>query len=99
MEKSYVDGKPKWISKPEDSAFCVLSKAEMDAKTAEEIQAILKRQHICITDQFRPVLQFDAAGLATLGRLDKPVTVQGMAVILSFHSRSPSHYSRLLKAQ
>jgi hypothetical protein len=88
VECSYVDGKPKWMSRPEDSAFCVLSKHAMESKSGKEIQDILKDRHIYIIDQSQPLPQFDENALMTLGQLDKPIIMHGAVVSL----RTPIHF-------
>jgi hypothetical protein len=78
IKTRYVDGKPKLISMPSESAFCVMSKQEMEAKSVQEIHKILKDRHICITDQSHLPLGFDEDGLATLSQLDKSVVIHGI---------------------
>src|ERR1700676_1497155 len=79
MEKFYVDGKPKWLAEPDKSAFCVISKQEMKAKSTQEIHEILKNCHICVTDESPPPFVFDEDGLETLGGLDKSVVIHGIS--------------------
>jgi hypothetical protein len=74
----YKDGRPLWIACPEESAFCILSKQELENKSEQEIQEIFRRKHVVIHDQFEPTLAFDENGLKTLGDLYKSVTIQGM---------------------
>jgi ribosomal protein RSM22 (predicted rRNA methylase) len=66
------------MTSPEDSIFCILSKSEVDQKSAEELQNILRRKHIVVHDQFEPTLRFDEQGLSTLGDLQKLVTIHGV---------------------
>jgi hypothetical protein len=74
----YKDGRPLWMACPEESAFCILSKQELESKTDQEIQAIFRRKHVVIHDQFEPTLGFDERGLKTLGDLYKTVTIHGV---------------------
>jgi hypothetical protein len=67
VEGCYVDGKLKWMSRPDDSAFCILSKDEMEAKSEKAIQDILKDHRIYVIDHSQPLPQFDEHALATLG--------------------------------
>lgn len=82
VERFYVDGKPKWMSRPKDSAFCILSKHEMENKGAKEIQDILKHRHLYVVDQSKPMGQFNENALATLGPLDKSIIMHGMMISL-----------------
>lgn len=79
MEASYIDGLPAWKARPQDSDICILSKAEMDAKSPEEIQKILRHKHIYVEKDlnFKPKYGFDEEGLATLTQLDRPVIIHG----------------------
>jgi hypothetical protein len=74
----YKDGRPLWMACPEESAFCILSKQELENKSDQEIQAIFRRKHVVIHDQFEPTLAFDEKGLKTLGDLYKSVTIHGV---------------------
>lgn len=74
----YKDGRPLWMACPEESAFCILSKQELENKSDQEIQAIFRQKHVVIHDQFEPTLAFDEQGLKTLGDLYKSVTIQGV---------------------
>jgi len=74
----YQAGLPLWMASPEESVFCILSQQEFKSKSADEIQAIFRRKHIVVYDQFEPTLAFDEKGLRTLGDLYKSVTIHGM---------------------
>jgi hypothetical protein len=74
----YKDGRPLWMACPDESAFCILSKQELESKSNEEIQGLFWRKHVVIHDQFEPTLTFDENGLKTLGDLHKSVTIHGM---------------------
>lgn len=78
VEAGYKDGQPLWMTSPKDSVFCILSKSEVDQKSAEEVQKILRGKHIMVYDQFEPTLRFDEEGLSTLGDLQKLVTIHGV---------------------
>ena len=78
VEAGYKDGRPLWMASPEDSIFCILSKSEVDQKSAEELQKILRSKHIVVHDQFEPTLRFDEEGLSTLGDLQKLVTIHSV---------------------
>jgi hypothetical protein len=80
VERCYVDGKPKWMSRPEDSAFCIISKHEMDCKSGKEIQEILKYRHIYVIDESPPMSQFNEDALGSLGQFDKSIVMHGMMV-------------------
>ena len=74
----YQDGQPLWMGCPQESVFCILSKQEFESKSGDEIQAIFRRKHIVIYDQFQPTIAFDEKGLKTLGDLHKSVTIHGV---------------------
>jgi hypothetical protein len=65
---------------PEESTFCILSKQELKNKSEQEIQAIFRRKHVVIHDQFEPILAFDKNSLKMLGDLYKSVTIHGMGM-------------------
>jgi hypothetical protein len=69
---------PLWMVSPDESAFRVFSRKELDGKSDQEIQEIFRSQHIIVYDQFEPTLKFDEEGLKTLGDLDRVVTIHGV---------------------
>jgi hypothetical protein len=73
----YKDKRPLWISSPDESIFCIISKRDVENKSDEEIQEVFRGKHIVVYDQFEPTLRFDEKGLRTLGDLHKPVTIHG----------------------
>ena len=75
--KSYIDGKPAWMTDPEHSAIRVLSRQDMENMGEEDVQDIFRTQHILVKDHFQPKLDFNEKGLKTLAELDKPITLQG----------------------
>lgn len=79
VESYYINDLPAWQSKPDDSVFCVLSQQEMNSKTAEEVQSILREKHIYVRRD--PLLDldnnFDDSTLRTLCPLDKSIVIHG----------------------
>lgn len=64
---------------PDRSAICILSKDELDNMNEEDVQAIFRKQHIVVRDQFQPKMAFDEKGLKTLADLKKTVTLHGVS--------------------
>lgn len=62
----------------QESVFCILSKQELESKTGHKIQAMFRRKHLVVYDQFEPTLTFDKKGLKMLGDLYKSVTIHGV---------------------
>ena len=80
----YKDNKPLWMTSPDESVFCVISKQDVESKSDQELQDLFKGKHIVIHDQFTPTLSFDEKGLQTLGDLYRPVTIQGVLDLYPF---------------
>lgn len=74
----YKDGRPLWKACPSESAFRIMSKQEFQRMKDQEIQALFRRKHVVVYDQFEPTLAFDENGLKTLGDLFKSVTIHGV---------------------
>jgi hypothetical protein len=74
----YKDGRPLWMACPEQSVFSIMSKQKFQRMSDQETQALFRRKHIVIYDQFKPTLTFDENGLKTLGDLLKPVIIHGV---------------------
>lgn len=72
-----MDGRPLHIADPENSAFCVLTEAEFERKSVEEIQAIFRHKHILVTDMRSEALKFDSRGLSTLTSLSTVTDIHG----------------------
>lgn len=77
VEVGYKDGRPLWMACPAESAFNVISKREIQHMSDQAIQALFRRKHIVIHDEFQPTLAFDENGLKTLGDMFKSVTIHG----------------------
>lgn len=84
VERSLVQGQPAWRVDPDNSSIRILSRAEIEALEDEEVQAIFRKQHVVVPDQFVPKLAFDEKGLRTLADLNKLVTVHGERPALFF---------------
>jgi hypothetical protein len=72
-----MDGLPLHVSDPEKSAFFVMTEAEFESKSVEEIQAIFQQKHILVTGMHSAPLQFDSRGLSSLTRLSTVTHIQG----------------------
>jgi hypothetical protein len=77
IKASFVDGRPPHVSDPANSAFCVMTATQFKDKSVEEVQTILKKQHVLVTGMDGPVLEFNARGLASLATLSTVTTIQG----------------------
>jgi hypothetical protein len=77
----YKDNQPLWMACPEESVFCIMSKQEFQRMSDQEVQALFRRKHVVIHNQFEPTLAFDENSLKTLGDLFKPVTIHGEWII------------------
>jgi len=87
LEEDYVDGKPPHAAEGAISVFHILTQEAYDKKSVREIQEILRTQHIVIVDRQQSCAKFDANGLRTLTRLNEPVPIQGVSLVV-FHSGS-----------
>ena len=80
---NYVENQPRYVSDPDTSQICVLTYAEYKLKSVEEIQSLLRDNHLAITgfptDQVVPTdrVDFDEAGLQLLTNLEAPIEFQG----------------------
>jgi hypothetical protein len=77
VKAGFVDGRPLHVADPEKSAFFVMTEAEFESKSVEEIQGIFRQKHILVTDMRSATLQFDARGLSSLTRLSTVTFIQG----------------------
>lgn len=55
-----------------------MTEMEFEEKTVKEVQSILRRHHIIVTDMEMAPLKFDARGLATLASLSSVTHIQGV---------------------
>jgi len=88
-----VNGRPKYLSDPDNSAIKVLEYREYEKLSVPQVQAILRSQHIVINnfpqEQVVPTrgpIAFDEAGLRHLRNLESPIKFQGKSPCL-FSSR------------
>ena len=54
-----------------------MTQAEFEEKSVQEVQSIMRRKHILITDTSIPALAFDAKGLGSLTTLSTVTDIQG----------------------
>jgi hypothetical protein len=88
IEKNYGDeGKPRWAADQEESrkdwrntCLRVLTKTQYQDLSQEEIQDILRFQHIVVPGYDQKTLRFDRNGLSTLG---------GLKIRRSIHGKHP----------
>ena len=59
-----------------------MTQAEFEEKSVQEVQSIIQRKHILITDMSTPPLAFDARGLASLTTLSTVTDIQGSLIPL-----------------
>ena len=76
--KQYKDGLPLHLSNPERSAFTTMSELEFLRMSTGDIQELLRRKHILISDCFFQPLDFDEAGMRTLCPPWQTIEVQGV---------------------
>ena len=81
IKSSFVDGLPLHISDPVNSAFCIMTQAEFEEKSVGEVQSIMQRKHVLITDMSFSTLAFDARGLASLTTLSTVTDIQGSLIL------------------
>lgn len=85
---SFVEGLPPHVARSAKSVFCILSSAEYESKSHQEIQNILREKHIIVTETpFHP-MKFDEAGLETLKALDATIDIQGNAITHIYRPKS-----------
>lgn len=82
VERSYVDGKPRYLSQSaavaETSAFRIITEKERAAMSSREWQNMLRRQNIVeILERPTVSAEFDLEGLAIVTNLTKPIVVHG----------------------
>ena len=82
--ENYINDAPRYISAPDKSHIRVLTYRDYKAKSVKAVQALLRHQHLLITDipieqvvQVDQPIQFDAAGLQLLKNLQAPIPFQG----------------------
>ena len=76
--KQYENGLPLHLSNPERSAFTTMSELEFLRMSTGDIQELLRRKHILISDCFFQPLDFDKAGMRTLCPPWQTIEVQGV---------------------
>lgn len=80
VRRSYTaDGLPPHIGNPAESCLAILSHAEYEQMTAQEVQTLFRDKHLVITGvpQANPPIRFNAAGLRNLTNLDAKINMQG----------------------
>ena len=76
--KQYENGLPLHLSNPERSAFTTMLELEFLRMSTGDIQELLRRKHILISDCFFQPLDFDEAGMRTLCPPWQTIEVQGV---------------------
>jgi hypothetical protein len=71
------EGKPLYLSNPEQSTIRVMSEAAFERHSAPQIQAIFKERHIVVTDNAFQPTKFDLHALRKIGRESQPLSVNG----------------------
>ena len=81
IEKLYdSNGMPLHVTNPDPSALQVMTQAQYDASSDRNIQNLLRRKNIVITDRAVPKLAFDEDGLEVLNTtMEAVTTIQGTA--------------------
>ncbi len=81
LEAGYLNGKPRHIADPETFLFDIISSADFQALSTQQIQDRLRCKHIVITGSSHPNVKFDKAGLQTMCPLSRTILIQGMNFI------------------
>lgn len=81
LEAGYVNRKPLHIADPETSTFDIISSADFQALSTQQIQDRLRCKHIVVTGSSHPNVKFDKAGLRTMCPLSRTISIQGMNLI------------------
>jgi len=77
VHNSFVEELPLHVKQPTESIFCILSNAEYELKSHQEIQDLLREKHIIVTGiPFHP-MEFDEEGLETLKAMDATIDIGG----------------------
>lgn len=76
VQSAYVDGVPLHIAQPEQSVFKVMTEAEFDDLSINDVQNILQKQHLVLTN-VPGKLNFDRKGLGTLQNVSNTISIQG----------------------
>jgi hypothetical protein len=80
--KQYQDGFPLHLSDPTRSAIAIMTATDFGHKTAGEIQELLRKKHLLISDcEKDTTFKFDKAGLDTLCLSVHPIEVQGRSSV------------------
>jgi hypothetical protein len=82
--EQYEGGLPIHLVDPDRSAIKTMSESEFSSKSSEEIQELLRRKHILISDCAGKQLKFDEDGLRTLCPPWQTIEVQGDVFSLIF---------------
>ena len=77
VNAGFQDGLPLHLSAPEKSLFRVMTELEFEDQPIQEIQNILRRQNIIVTEMRAAPLKFDSLGLSTLTGLSTVTDFQG----------------------
>lgn len=78
IQKSYHEGLPLHIIKPQESILKIIDFATFDALSPEEIQTIFATQHIVVTNYPWTPAAFDEEAMDFMIHPWKPITIQGM---------------------
>jgi len=71
------EGKPLYLSNPEQSTIRVMSEADFERHSAPQIQAIFRERHIVVMGNAFHPSKFDLHALRKIGRQSQPLSVNG----------------------
>ncbi|KAJ2912521.1 hypothetical protein MD484_g7895, partial [Candolleomyces efflorescens] len=89
LEADYVsdgDGadsqkRPRFLAQPESSIFFIVSRKEFNRMPTQVVQKLLRDRCIVITEEERPEIRFDIAGIEEiLGSIHKPTEIQDQSI-------------------
>lgn len=80
IQENYIEGKPRLLGDAKSSIFKLLTEFEYTACSTQEIQGILRTQHIIIKNRNFTNCSFDEKGLRTLRPLNEPIAIVGKSL-------------------
>lgn len=79
LKRSYVQGKPRFLTDPENSLYDILQYEAFTKMESAEVQSRFSKKHIVVRNwPHDPKLEFDASGLRKLvGSLSRQTSLHG----------------------
>lgn len=83
VEKTYVNGMPRFLTSPETSAFRILSNSEYTSLRPMDIMSTFAQQSIVITDLPCNQVSWTPEAMAKFGFINQTQTIYGETVVIS----------------